>query len=382
VKLRNALLAATMMSLPAAAMAEPVNGLYISLSGGANFMENSSNNLGAIYYPSGFVYNVAGSYGVHYTGAGYAVTGAVGYGTGNGVRLELEGGYRSNGLVSSDQGPGAPLANIRGNETKYTIMGNILFDLTSRVTGIDLGVTPYVGIGAGAAIVGWDKADRYDANPNTVNNIFSGHDTRFAMQAMVGFSYDVAAVPGLAVTLDARVLDIPHFVVDSTLHSTNSGIGIGNFPSRNHITKDFQYSTMLGLRYAFGAPAASATPAAPGASAIAPAAVSRSYIVFFDWDKATLSDRARSIVADAAAASKKVAVTKIEVNGYTDTSGTPAYNKGLALSRAKAVMAELVKDGVPAASIGIHSFGDTNLLVPTGPGVREPQNRRVEIILK
>jgi hypothetical protein len=124
-----------------------------------------------------------------------------------------------------------------------------------------------------------------------------------------------------------------------------------------------------------GAMAAAAAGAAP---AVAPA---RSYLVFFDWDKYNLTDRARQIVAEAAANSTKVQYTKIEVNGYTDTSGTPQYNMGLSIRRANTVAAELVKDGVPKAAIAIQGFGETHLLVPTGPNVREPQNRRVEIII-
>ena len=104
--------------------------------------------------------------------------------------------------------------------------------------------------------------------------------------------------------------------------------------------------------------------------------------MFFDWDKATLTDRARQIIAEAAANSTKVQYTRIEVNGYTDTSGTHQYNMGLSIRRARAVQAELIKDGVPANAITIQGFGDTHLLVPTGPGVREPQNRRVEIIIR
>jgi outer membrane protein OmpA-like peptidoglycan-associated protein len=104
--------------------------------------------------------------------------------------------------------------------------------------------------------------------------------------------------------------------------------------------------------------------------------------VFFDWDKATLTDRARQIVAEAASTSTKVQYTRIEVNGYTDTSGTPHYNQDLSIRRAKTVAAELIKDGVPQAAISIQGFGETHLLVPTGPGVREPQNRRVEIIIR
>jgi outer membrane protein OmpA-like peptidoglycan-associated protein len=54
----------------------------------------------------------------------------------------------------------------------------------------------------------------------------------------------------------------------------------------------------------------------------------------------------------------------------------------LSVRRAQTVAAELVKDGVPNNAISIQGFGDTRLLVPTGPGVREPQNRRVEIIIR
>jgi outer membrane protein OmpA-like peptidoglycan-associated protein len=111
-------------------------------------------------------------------------------------------------------------------------------------------------------------------------------------------------------------------------------------------------------------------------------APARSYLVFFDWDKADLTDRAKAIVKEAADNSTRVQVTRIEVNGYTDTSGTPSYNQGLSVRRAKAVAGELVRDGVPQDAISVQGFGDTHLLVSTGPGVREPQNRRVEIIMR
>ncbi len=104
--------------------------------------------------------------------------------------------------------------------------------------------------------------------------------------------------------------------------------------------------------------------------------------MFFDWDRADLTDRARQIIAQAAENSTRVQYTRIEVNGHTDTSGTPQYNQGLSVRRARAVAAELVKDGVPQQAITIQGFGETHLLVATGPNVREPQNRRVEIILR
>ncbi|MGD0431454.1 MAG: OmpA family protein [Acetobacteraceae bacterium] len=72
--------------------------------------------------------------------------------------------------------------------------------------------------------------------------------------------------------------------------------------------------------------------------------------------------------------------TRIDVDGNTDTSGTPQYNPGLSERRARTVADELVRDGVSRNEISMHAYGDTKLLVPAGPGVREPQNRRGEIV--
>jgi outer membrane protein OmpA-like peptidoglycan-associated protein len=104
--------------------------------------------------------------------------------------------------------------------------------------------------------------------------------------------------------------------------------------------------------------------------------------VFFDWDRYNLTERARQIVAEAAQNSTRVQYTRIQVNGFTDTSGTAQYNQRLSVRRAETVAAELVKDGVPRNAISIQGFGETHLLVQTGPNVREPQNRRVEIIIQ
>jgi outer membrane protein OmpA-like peptidoglycan-associated protein len=138
------------------------------------------------------------------------------------------------------------------------------------------------------------------------------------------------------------------------------------------------------LRFVFGG-AAAPTPAPASAPLATPAPgpqEARTYLLFFDWDRADLSARARQIVAEAAQASAHTQTTRIEVNGYTDLSGTRAYNQALSLRRARSVEAELVRDGVTPTAIAIQGYGESNPLVPTAIGVREPQNRRVEIILK
>jgi outer membrane protein OmpA-like peptidoglycan-associated protein len=186
-------------------------------------------------------------------------------------------------------------------------------------------------------------------------------------------------VPGLAFTAEYRFLGTTgnrsyngHAVAFNT-----AGQGFAT-PASVRLGESYNHSILLGLRYNFG----QAPPPPPAPAPVPAQAPARSYLVFFDWDKATLTDRARQIIREAADNSTKVQYTRIEVNGYTDTSGTPKYNQGLSVRRARAVQAELVKDGVPAGAITIQGFGDTHLLVPTGPGVREPQNRRVEIIIR
>ena len=115
---------------------------------------------------------------------------------------------------------------------------------------------------------------------------------------------------------------------------------------------------------------------------VAAPALARTYLVFFDWDKYNLTERAKQIITEAAGAARKTQTTRIEVAGHADRSGTPAYNMGLSRRRADAVAAELVRQGIAKNEIAVSYFGESRPLVPTADGVREPQNRRVEIVLR
>jgi len=136
------------------------------------------------------------------------------------------------------------------------------------------------------------------------------------------------------------------------------------------------------LKYRFGpgkeeeapAPAAYVPPPPP------PPAIPRSYLVFFDFDKSDLTPEANRIVDQAARNAASGKVTRIGVTGHTDTVGSDAYNMRLSQRRAQSVAAALEKDGVPADEIAIVAKGKRDLLVPTADGVKEPQNRRVEIV--
>ena len=119
-------------------------------------------------------------------------------------------------------------------------------------------------------------------------------------------------------------------------------------------------------------------PPAPPAPAPEPAYV-RNYVVFFDFDKSTLTPEAREVVGKAVETARMHGPVHITITGHTDTVGSHRYNQALSERRANAVKNEMVRMGMNSAEISTigRSFDDP--LIPTGPGVREPQNRRAMI---
>ena len=139
------------------------------------------------------------------------------------------------------------------------------------------------------------------------------------------------------------------------------------------------------VRYAFSVDSApeavTAAYTPPPVQAPTPAPTgAHSYMVFFDFNKSDLTAQATQIVDTAAKNAEMMHVTQITCTGHTDTVGSDAYNLRLSRRRAESVAAELEKQGVPSSEIEIVAKGKKDLLVPTGDGVREPQNRRVQIV--
>jgi outer membrane protein OmpA-like peptidoglycan-associated protein len=73
---------------------------------------------------------------------------------------------------------------------------------------------------------------------------------------------------------------------------------------------------------------------------------------------------------------------EVEVIGHTDTLGDQAFNQQLSLARALAIRNKLIGDGLAANAISVAGRGKLDLLVPTADQVAEPQNRRVEIVVR
>ncbi|WP_025827228.1 OmpA family protein [Acetobacter okinawensis] len=365
-RLRTALLVTTLMAAaPAAASATTITGPYVDLGGGYDLTQTQH-----------FKTNDDGDVTRNKVGhkSGWTGYGSVGWGFGNGLRAEVEGTY----LRSNLSGPtGNDGVRNKGKDSSYGGFVNALYDFDLAKFGINnVPVTPFIGAGAGYL---WTQEHHSYTGGGETAAGYRGTKGGFAYQAIVGAAFDTG-IPGFQVTAQYRLIGQPGTFRNGQFRDASVPT---NETSVDH---RFNHLFMVGLRYAFDTAPPPPPPAAPIVAAPAPLPA-RSYLVFFDWDKSVLSARARQIVAEAAQASTHVQTTRIEVNGYTDNSAAhpgprgEKYNLGLSLHRAESVKAELIHDGVPAAAIDIHGYGEAHPLVPTGPNTREPQNRRVEIIL-
>ena len=147
-RLRTTLMAATLLCGPVVlvagrAAAQPVSGLYVGGGGGGNLLQDEEVRLSPEFPGGKDRFDV-----------GTAAVGSVGYGFGNGVRVELEGNWRYNGLQHFLQTPYATRAG--GEQQNYGAMANVLFDM-------DIGLNwiyPYFGAGVG---YGWTRRDHLPA---------------------------------------------------------------------------------------------------------------------------------------------------------------------------------------------------------------------------
>ncbi len=394
--MRTTMLATLAVTAPSLASAQQITGLYIGGALGYNYLQDVSGSVDKLPGRSSPPLSSNAPVTIGF-GGGFAGLAAIGYGVGNGVRLELEGSYRSNGQSTTGKNAAPSSSNSvnttvnSGAENKYGIMANAYYDINIGQRWL----YPYIGVGFGYQLANYNKIGvsavniDYGTNPTLVTP--SGTIGEVAYQVMVGGSFPITYVPGLSLTAEYRFLGLTgnraYSGTGNTPYISNSGQYTSN-QTKLHVSSDSNHTVLLGLRYAFDPygvadvnPAPTAPYAAPPVARVpAPASAQRVFLIFFDFDRADLTPRARDVVAEAVRASARIQHTRIEVSGHADRSGDEAYNQRLSRARAEAVAVEMGRWGVPRSVIDIRSFGDNQPLVPTEAGVREPQNRRVEII--
>jgi OOP family OmpA-OmpF porin len=275
-------------------------------------------------------------------------------------RLEEEFAYRINGMKSIDG------LNVQGDRTSYAFMTNAMFGLNFLNFGFP--IEPYVGAGVGAVLLrdGWSTTlpGRFAPFGGTEA---SSTTWELGYQGIAGVRYNIN--PSLAFDVDYR-----YFATTDPTFRTVPARGAIRYKS-----EESSHNVLASFVVKFGAPPAPAV--APLPAPPAPPPVQRKvFLVFFDWDRYTITPEGMGILQQAAAAFRAGGSVQIQVTGYTDRSGSPGYNQRLSERRASAVATALAGLGVPRSQMIVSGRGENDNRVPTADGVREPQNRRVEIV--
>jgi len=265
-------------------------------------------------------------------------------------RFEEEFSFKQNELNRFGIGGFSFAAN--GHRNAYAFMTNAIYDFN-----LGWSVTPHLGLGIGAVILN----DRVNIGGFTVTN---NDDVQFGYQAIAGVRYNIN--PALAFDLDYRYLG----TTDSTFRSNIAGVRYSSGYSAHNLVAS------LTVRFGAAPPPMVAPPPPPPPPMIA----RKVFLVFFDWDRDTITPEGMQIVQQAAAAFRSGAPVTIQVTGYADRSGSPGYNQRLSERRANNVAGAMVRLGVPRQAMAVGGRGENDNRVPTADGVREPQNRRVEIV--
>jgi OOP family OmpA-OmpF porin len=355
--------------VPAAARADYSPGWYFGMGGGWSSLDDLQSDKSALAFTGK-------------TNNGYAVLGFGGYNFNGDFRLEGEFGYRRHSIkslfFSNDAGLGAAIGRgsltgttnaAGGTIDAYSAMLNGIFNLLPH-----WGVSPYAGAGFGAAWLHLNKL----ATGGAV--VADGSTLHPAFQGIAGLS--------------AKMTDRVSLALDYRWFGTTQP-GFRDVAGTGFRTTYHTQNVLLSLVFHFGpgearSPqpvAAAPPPPSPPPPAFVPAVTPappppvRNFLVFFDFDKAVLTPAGRQVVEAAAGTYKSTGSARIDLTGYTDLSGPVGYNLKLSRRRAEAVRDYLVQLGIPKDAITVTARGKQNPRVPTPDGVREPQNRRVEIVL-
>ena len=319
-RIRDSIAAAAILTAfgAAGALANEPSSAYLGVGGGAVFLpEEKLENGAKIDTDTGWMAD--GTLGVRWKG---------------GWRLELEGAHREN---DANIGP------VSGEIKSTSVMVNVLRDL-------DMGwkIIPYIGGG-----IGWVQANYRLPVPGS-----NQKDTGGIWQAIGGASLPIN--DKLEVFADYRYFDT------YSLDDINLG---GSFVKDSY----HGHAVTAGLRWTFWNEAPPAPVAAP---APAPMAQPKDYVIYFEFDKSNITKAAGAVLDELKATSGG---SSVSVAGHTDTMGSAAYNQKLSERRANNTAKALDTRGVKVDSVTGKGFSEP--AVNTGPGVKEPLNRRAVIKL-
>jgi outer membrane protein OmpA-like peptidoglycan-associated protein len=103
--------------------------------------------------------------------------------------------------------------------------------------------------------------------------------------------------------------------------------------------------------------------------------------ITFDTNQATIKQGFQPVLTSIAKVLKEYNKTMVQVNGYTDSTGSVATNNTLSLMRANSVSNYLRIQGVDGNRIVTNGYGSSNPIASNATASGREQNRRVEIVL-
>lgn len=336
----------------------PLNGPYIKLDSGWSHpeaMNGSGPGVPATSFKAGSGFLVGGAAGWRFTP----------------LRVELGIDFYHYDLSSASQN--SQTVALSGDARNIAVMVNGYYDLMKGSK-----FEPYLGVGVGAVNFAMQST-----SPNT-SVATNSSSWAAAVQPMLGLNY--ALTDHIALGFEYRYL-------------TASNPALVNSAGHTFKITDASHNLLLSLTYRFNGPPSSvaeavSTPAvapaplAPAAPPPAPVATppaappppaTHTFLVFFDFDKASLTPAGHRVIDEAIAAYQHDRAAPIELTGYTDLVGTEDYNLDLSRRRAMTVYAYVLFKGVQPSDIGVDWRGKQNPRIAKPD--REPENRRVEIVM-
>ena len=292
-----------------------------------------------------------------------------------GVEADFDGGGVDSAGNLLTTPVGAPLV---GSATRFvsqtqsylgTVRGRLGWLVTPDLMLFGTGGFAYGNVNVSSGIAFTSTPDAYAGKTSSVRTGYAA-----------GGGAEYAINPQWSLKAEYLYVDLgTQGVNDACITPAVCGPAVLNPPASYHTTvTDREHVIRVGINYHFGAPPP--PPPAPAAMPAPPPAAPRVFIVFFDWDKDVITPEGHAIIQQAADAYRSGAPVQLQVTGYTDRSGSPGYNQRLSERRANNVARALAALGVPKNEMVVSGRGENDNRVPTAPGVREPQNRRVEIV--